>query len=388
MTRNLFSKLAFCIFLVMGLSCSFAFAEEVELIPSDSFELVCNSTYTGYSSDIQLEIERATNTYPFTTSGIFFGDSSTLSLPSDAVYLYSSGQGTSISGVPVDRCAYSYYGKDMSDFSVNFKNLVISLDMDNLLNGYYRYETDFLLGVFFVVDPFQYSIGDYDLTPSYTYDSHPFYIGDSETGMHIEVVLVGEQEYSYKQGQSNVTVSLLKFHSESTFLYDSTYGTDITFNLQTAFSSIFSSLNFDTSAIRATNRTQTAYACYNSRIWSSLYSNVEPPITPTPSPTPYPGQDTQESINSGVSQIESQVSQLINILDVHATPVPVPEELTIDETVIDVLETMTLPDLEDSRSTMSTMWEIFTPAVWYLALLAAAIFAVSIFLWILRGGWL
>lgn len=287
---------------------SCAHAEEVELIPLDSFELVCNSTYTGYTSDIQLEIERATNTYPFTTSGILFGDSTTLALPSDAVYLYSSGNGTTIAGVPIDRCAYSYYGKDIMDFSVNYKNLVVSLDMENLLDGYYRYECDFLLGVFFVVDPFQYSIGDYDLTPSYTYSSQPFFISDSQDGMHIEVTLVGEQEYTYKQGQSNVTVSLLKFHSESTFNYDDLYGTDITFNLEPAFQNIFSSLNFDTSSIRSTGRTQTAYACYNNRVWSSLFSNVDPPVTPTPTPTPSPNQDIINTNNTNTTNIISNIN--------------------------------------------------------------------------------
>lgn len=367
---------------------SFAHAEEVYLVPLDSFEIVCNSTYSGYSSDIQLEIERSTNTYPFNTSGILFGDSTTLGLPSNAVYLYSSGYGASISGVPVDRCAYSYYGKDMSDFSVNFDNLVISLDMDSLLNGFYRYETDFLFGVFFVVDPFQYSIGDYDLTPSYTYDSHPFYIADSDSGMHIEVVLVGEQEYTYKQGQSNVTVSLLKFHAESTFLYDSSYGTDITFNLQSAFSFIFSSLNFDTSAIRATGRTQTAYACYNTRVWSSLFSNVDPPVTPTPSPTPYPGQDTQESINQGVSNIEGQINQLINSLNPVISPIPTPVDFTIDETLFDELESLTLPDVSNAQDSYTYLWDIFNPLWWFLGLLFGSVFVIGIFLYVLRGGFI
>lgn len=387
MSRKVF--FAFLLFCLMDAFCLFpACAEEIDLVPSDSFELVSNSTYTGYTSDIQLEIERSTNSYPFTTSGILFGDSTTLSLPSDAVYLYSSGSGTNIAGVPVDRCAYSYYGKDMTDFSVNYKNLIISLDMDNLLNGYYRYETDFLLGVFFVVDPFQYSIGDYDLTPTYTYDSHPFYIGDSDAGMHIEVVLVGEQEYTYKQGQSNVTVSLLKFHAESTFLYDSAYGTDITFNLQTAFSSIFSSLNFDTSAIRGTGRTQTAYACYNTRVWSSLYSNVDPPVTPTPSPTPYPGQDTQESINAGVNQIESQVNQIVDLLNPQATPIPTPIGIEIDETLLDNLESMTLPDISDGAPVWSTLWDVFEPLLPFVLLMGTSLTIVYFVMFLLRGGWL
>ena len=127
------------VFLTLGCVPLFLFscahAEEVELVPSDSFELVCNSTYTGYTSDLHLEVERATNSYPFTTSGILFGDSITLSLPSNAVYLYSSSYGASISGVPVDRCAYSYYGKDISDFSVNYKNLIVIFEFMGLING-------------------------------------------------------------------------------------------------------------------------------------------------------------------------------------------------------------------------------------------------------------
>lgn len=386
MIRNLFSKLAFCLFLIVGLPCSFAAAEEVSLIPDDSFELVAHGSQSGFTSQVHMEVEKSSTEYPFTISNFLFGNSQ---LVPDSIFLRSSSAQLTYANMLVDRCAYSYYGFEMSDFSVTYDNLVIGLDMSNQVNGYYRYECDFYIGVAVAPDSFYSGSGLSDLTPTFTFSSAPLSIGDSEQGMHCTVYLVGENEYtvSFNNARS-AKLSLIHFHLESTFNFDSQYGSEVAFYLSPVFSNMISSLSFDMSPVRSAGGTPSCNCYYNNRVKSVLYSNVDPPITPTPSPTPYPGQDTQESINAGVSQIESQVSQLTNILDVHATPVPVPEELTIDETVIDVLESMTLPDIEDSRSTMSTMWEIFTPAVWYLALLAAAIFAVSIFLWILRGGWL
>lgn len=372
---------------------SFAHADEVTLIPVDSVEFTARSTYSNYESNVYFEVERSSWTSPFTNTNWYLGPRAQVDSPSDGVYLYpSSGNTQSIQGVTVVRAAYSYYGYQFSDFSVIPLSLVVNLDMSNLINGYYRYECDFEFGVGFVIDPFQYTSGDNDLIPSYSYSSVPLHIADSESGLHISCYFVGQDNFTVLQRDDGVgaslTTGLPHFHCVSTFYYDSEYGTDVTFNLTPIFSTMIGSLSYDMSPVRATNRSQAAYAIYNNRFWSSLYSNVEPPVTPTPVPTPYPGQDTQESIQQGVSNIEGQLYQLINSLNPVVSPIPTPSDFTIDETLFDELETMTLPDVSAAEDTFSSLWDIFDPLWWLLALIFSVTFVIGIFLYVLRGGFI
>lgn len=373
-------------------SFSSAHAEEVSLIPVDSFEFVQHSNASGYESLVHFEVERSAVSYPFTNSNWYLGPQSLVSAPSSSVFLYSSGSQVFISGCPVDRCAYSYYGYQFADFSIFTDSLIVSLDMSGYVNGYYRYELDFEYGAGFVVDPFQYTSGNNVLTPSYTFSSVPLHIPDSDSGMHISCYIVGQQDYTVSQRGdglgATLTTGLVHFHCESTFYFDSSYGTDIVFNLTPIFGNMISKLDYDMSPVRNTGRSQTAYALYNNRFWSSLYSNVEPPVTPTPSPTPYPGQDTQESIHQGVSNIEGQLNQLINSLNPVVSPIPTPSDFTIDETLFDELETMTLPDVSAAEDTFSSLWDIFDPLWWLLALIFSVTFVIGIFLYVLRGGFI
>lgn len=107
----------------------------------------------------------------------------------------------------------------------------------------------------------------------------------------------------------------------------------------------------------------------------------EPPATPTPVPTPYPGQDTQESINQGVQVI-------VDVLDVSATPLPHPDELQIDETLFDSLESMTLPDVSPATDTFANLWTIFDPLWAFIGMLAGSLLVVGIFLYLLKGNFI
>lgn len=125
---------------------------------------------------------------------------------------------------------------------------------------------------------------------------------------------------------------------------------------------------------------------YNTESWymiqsfflPTLYYELEPPATPTPIPTPYPGQDTQESINAGVQQI-------VQGLDVQATPIPHPDDLTIDETIFDALDDMTLPDVTPAQSTFTNLWSIFNPLWAFVGLFAGSMTLVGIFMYCLKG---
>lgn len=384
MSKKLF--FVFLFFLLVGAFSVSASADEVVLIPVDSVEFTAKSTYSNYESNVYFEVERSSWTSPFTNTNWYLGPRDQVDSPSDGVYLYpSSGNTEFIQGVTVVRAAYSYHGYQFSDFSVIPLSLVVNLDMSNLINGYYRYECDFEFGVGFVVDPFQYTSGDNDLIPNYVYNSVPLHIADSDSGMHISCYFVGQDNFTVLQRADGVgaslTTGLPHFHCVSTFYYDSQYGTDVTFDLTPIFSNMIGSLSYDMSPVRDTNRSQAAYAIYNNRFWSSLYSNVEPPVTPTPVPTPYPGQDTQESINQGVQTI-------IHGLDLNATPIPTPVDLSIDETFFDSLDEMTLPDLSAAESTYLSLWDIFNPLWPFIGILVASLFVVAVFCWLLRGGFI
>lgn len=373
MIRLLFPKLAFCVILIIGFSCSFAFAEEVSLVPSDTFELYSTS---NYQPDLVQSVKRSTSLYPFTESTYENGSTS---LVPDSYYLYSSSGSTGHYLDPVQ----SSYGASAGIWSMSFDNFIVTLDMSENINGYYRYSFDLYFGISGGFDQWaSFSARTLDFTPNYSYVSAPLFISDSDSGMHCTVYLVGQTDYTIQDDYADTgileTYSLIHIYVESTFYYDSSYGSEIVFNLEPWFDSNISSLSVDASIIPV-NRSFYFYA--NNRVKSTLVGNVDPPVTPTPTPTPYPGQDTQESINQGVQTI-------IQGLDLNATPIPTPVDFSIDETFFDSLDEMTLPDLSFAESTYLSLWDIFDPLWPFICILVASLFVVTVFCWILRGGFI
>lgn len=380
---KIFIALILGVVLALGAFPHIAYADEIEIVPDVTYELTASAS-VGYTNRVYFEVPNDAygNKYPINETNCMIGNYNDLGLVGTPVFLSSANRDATFGNFPLNYCANWYVPANAQDFSITFHGLHIALDMGENLNGYYRYTCDFLLGCCFNGASAYYRQVTIDATPNYTYNSAPLYISDSENGMHGTIYLVGQTDYFYTIYQnSKVQNGLVKFRFESTFYYDSTYGTEVAFDLSPMFSSMIGPLNYDLSDFRAGGVNSNNYGYYNNRFLSKLFGNVEPPVTPTPTVTPYPGQDTQESINQGVQTI-------IQGLDVQASPIPTPADLTIDETIVDVLETMTLPDLTDAGTSYSNMWDIFTPAVTFLALLASSIFVVSVFLWILRGGWL
>lgn len=357
---------------------SFASAEEVSLVPSDSFELY--SSLSGTSTSFIQEVKRSVSDYPFTDSSCELG---TTSLVPDSFYLYSSSSSSYFSIIK------TVYGSSPT-FNFSFDNCVVTLDMTNNINGYYRYSFDLYFGVCGGFTQWaNYNDITFDFTPSYTYSSVPLAIPDSESGMHCIVYLVGQSDYlvndDYTPSSCFEKFGLVHIFVESTFYYDSNYGTDIVFNLEPWFDSNISSLGIDPTFFTL-DRYFRFYV--NNRVKSSLFGNVDPPVTPSPTVSPYPGQDTQESIQQGVSNIEGQMNQLINSLNPVVSPIPTPADFTIDETLFDELESMTLPDVSSAEDTFSSLWDIFDPIWWFLALLFSVTFVIGIFLYVLRGGFI
>lgn len=378
---KIFIALILGVVFALGAFPHIAHADEVSLVPLDSFEYTAKSSYSNYTSPVYMELERNAWNSPFNSDTFCLGYRDYIDSPSDGVFLYPTSGTVSQNGIQVARCAYEYQGKNIQDFSITPQAFVIALDMSDNLNGYYRYECDFEYGVGFVIDPFQYTTAPADLSPSYIYNSAPLHIPDSDTGMHISVYLVGEDVFvqGMRTGDyTQVTNALVHLHAVSTFYYDSTYGTEVTFDLSPVFSNMVGTLTYDMAPVRNTGRSQTAQAFYNNRVWSALYGNVEPPVTPTPTVTPYPGQDTQESINAGVQQI-------VQGLDVQATPIPQPDDLTIDETLFDMLESMTLPDVSPAEQTFTSLWTIFDPLWAFIGLMAGSMLVVGVYMYCLRG---
>lgn len=354
--------------LVVGVSCLHASAEEVEVTPDDYAILYSSS---GNNIFVQ-ELERSVLLSPFTDQYCPLGTSVVVS---DSVYLFDTSASNYLS------VAKDGYAKSFQDWSMNFTNCEIGLDMSNFPNGYYRYSSDLYFGIGGAFTEYCNFGSAIDLKSSYTYTSAPFFIADSESGMHCTVYLVGETSYQRTENRANAgaseTFNLIHIYIESTFQYDSTYGTDVVFQLKPWFDTNISSLSIDCSPLRSLPSRHFDFYV-NNRWKSSLVGNVEPPVTPTPSPTPYPGQDTQESINAGVQQIVSD-------LNINATPIPTPAYLEIDETIFDE---MTLPDVSSTEETFTNLWDIFDPLWSFIGLLAGSLLVVGVFCYILRGGFI
>lgn len=356
----------------MGLSIK-ASAEEVELTPDDYHILYSSSPY---SAVLDQEIRRDTTLSPFTDAKCPIGTSS---LVPGSTYVYSANAVTRYDIIK------NGMANNMADWAFRYTGCEIGLDMTDQTDGYYRYSADLYFGLGGTFTSYaNVSARTINLKASYTYNSVPLAIPDSESGMHCMVYLVGETEFTREDSYSNAgvyeTYNLVHIYVESTFYYDSAYGTDIVFNLDPWFENNISALSVDCSPLRATvSRNFDFYA--NNRFTSSLVGNVAPPVTPTPSPAPYPGQDTQESINQGVQQIVTDLS-------ISATPVPTPSEIEISPSDLESLEELTLPDVSVTQTTFADLWDIFAPAVPYLTMLAGSLLAVSIFMWILAGRWL
>ena len=358
-------------------SINIAHAEEVELTPSDTF---------NYSVHVQnnagLDKTITTDTYAYPDSSYYWIGGNFLKL-SRVQYKYGSydasvdspGFNPYENGYYLD--FYNYYPKNTTntpvvvpDFYVTITGGELELDTNGLLAGYYRYESEIYIGCAFA------GVGSYNyqnMAPNYTYSSTPIPLpsGGTFTYMGSEAITTSSSSVDL------FTTALLHFHFEET-LYLPGDDEPVVWDLSPGFQYAVGILDYPGLSI---TKNHSLIVFGNNRFDSALYSNVEPPVTPTPSPTPYPGQDTQESINAGVQQI-------VQDLSVYATPVPTPGEITLDPTAFDYLEDLTLPDVSEGSRDISNMWLIFTPAVGYLTLLATSIFVVSIFIYIIRGGWL
>lgn len=382
MIKSCFLKLVFCMALIMGLSCSFAFADEVSIVPSDEVYISAHSSQSGYTTPVIQEVPFS-GTWP--TSPHFMLGYNTLP---DLTYVYNSSGSLTDLGVPIDRCYYAMNMSYMSDFTITYDNIVIELDLSDLPNGYYRYESDIYVGI--ALDGYDFlsrTAYNFNYIPSFIYPTSAVYISDSSSSMHCSVRYVDNVDFTASYLNSSATNRLVHFYLTSTFQYDSTYGSDVVFNLQ-PFLEEFSSFSFSMDQTKAHWNGGYVAFVYNNRFDSKLTGGVEPLFTPTPSPTPYPGQDTQESINQGVSNIEGQMNQLINSFNPVVSPIPTPADFTIDETLFDELETMTLPDISDTQSTYSALWDIFNPLWWILGLMFSIVFVIGIFLYVLRGGFI
>lgn len=351
-------------------SINVAHAEEVELVPEDYCILTSSSPS---DSLLQQEMERSVLLSPFTNSYCQLG---TTSVVPDSVYLYNVNATSYLSIVN------SGFANSFQDWSMTYKNAEIGLDMTDFPNGYYRYSADLYFGIGGGFSEYCNFSSVINLKSTYTFTSAPLYIGDSEDGMHCTVFIVGENTYQRPDNRANTGAAelfnLIHIYIESTFYFDSSYGTDVVFNIKPWFDSNISALSVDCSPLRAINQSRAFYFYANNRFSSSLVGNVDPPVTPTPSPTPYPGQDTQESINSGVQQI-------VQDLNVNATPVPAPDDLTIDETLFDVLDDLTLPDVTPAESTFEELWRIFDPLMPFIVLSGGSLLLVGVFMYCLRG---
>lgn len=376
MIRSSVFKLAFCLVLIMGLSLSFAFAEEV---PVSHTEDVTYTTVYHTSSDYQIAVTTDSWNYcPDPTQTNWIGGNAQRDLRT----LYKAPYPTTVEGTGTTNAAYymslydtiwGYYNPQMPTFTLTLSDCSFTLDTSDLPAGYYRYIVHFYYGCAF------------SNANTVSSSVQPSYLGiSSYTEDFTSIAFNGlVQCQNYFAGNSYPFRSdLLEFTFDTVFYCDGNTS-ETEFNLYYWISQLGKNiLGYDLTGYTI-GRYYYLNIWANNRYYTELYGNVEPPVTPTPSPTPYPGQDTQESINSGVQQIVSDLS-------VVATPVPTPIGLDLDETVLDQLESVTLPDMSNQQlnATFTNLWDIFSSLWSYLGILFGSIVVVSVFCFVIGGRWL
>lgn len=360
----------------MGLNLNLAYAEEVELNPTDFF------TYTSHfqdnTHDVEIVTDSCVNTPVLNANGHYYerwvqgdfltGGAAKVAYKTPAMTDSDHSGLTYFDGNKYTNLYYYHwdgYDYTVPSFQLTFHDSSITLDVTNLLPGWYRYEAEIYVGV----TVFGNANGP-TFDPIFTYDTT-----EIPLGVNGKIYYAGTEDLTTGGYGKLYGTQLVHFHFDDTWEVDPQVE-EYTWNITPAFQYLISSLQYSGGLT-----TRMFGVATNNRFQSKLFGSVEPIVSPTPIPTPYPGQDTQESINQGVQQI-------VQGLDVQATPIPTPEAFTVSPTDLEILETMTLPDLSDTAETVNSIWDIFAPAGWFIAALVSAILVTSIFLYVLRGGWL
>lgn len=375
MIRTYFFKLVFCMLLIMGISCSFASADDVEIV-SYTDSLYLDSTLSvgqgSYNlvSDTMAPLDSVTANW---FGGSAFHSGYRIS------YLYPVSD--TISGyAEYMNQYYSYSIANGSDrplpASLTLNTGSIVLDTTGFSSGAYHYSCEFYVGIGYHRVQHQINTSFY-VPATFALDNV------SLSNNFFTYSYVGKEQVTYYTNGGNASVDLLHFHFDCYFELDGTE-TSKTFSLDTICDFILGSpisYDFATQGPFGSRNSRTFYYLTNNRFVSELWKVDSMPIPPSPTPTPYPGQDTQESINQGVQTI-------ITALDISATPIPTPADLKIDETIFDELETMTLPDVSSTSQNFLDLWSIFAPLWPFLGILFGSLTVVGIFLYFLRGGFI
>lgn len=373
MIRTCFFKLVFCMFLIMGISCSFASADDVEIV-SYTDTLYLDSTLSVGSGSYNLVSDTMASLDSMTSS--WYGGSA---LHSDYRISYLYPASNTLYADYLNE--YYYYsianGSDRPlSASLTLNDGSVVLDTTGFYSGAYHYSCEIYVGIAYTRIQHQNNTSFY-VPATFALDFPGF------TFNYVTASFVGKEQVTYTVNGGSASIDLLHFHYDEYFELDGTE-TSKTFAVGNMFQLILGSpisYDFATQGPLGNRSSRNFYYFTNNRFESELWKVDSLPVPPSPTPTPYPGQDTQESINQGVQTI-------ITALDISATPIPTPTDLKIDETIFDELETMTLPDVSDAQTTYTALWDIFNPLWWFIGLLFSCLFVVGIFLYVLRGGFI
>ncbi|MBO7734504.1 MAG: hypothetical protein J6S67_18210 [Methanobrevibacter sp.] len=292
---------------------SCAHAEEVQLVPSDSWEYEVH--FQNNSDDFYLTTDSTMN-YPDSytdpqnpTHRLILGDF----LCGESQVAYVSGYVPSNDTPVYAPLPYSYQGCypyyylynsgntsiDFPSFTLTFHDSTLTLDCSNLTSGWYRYEAELYLGV--AVGGFgTFSPAPPSFEPTFTYltDEIPL-------GVNGVIYYAGTEDLSTGDVSSPMFgTKLVHFHFEDTFEVDPQVGT-YDWNLTPAFQYLISGLQYQGFSVLK-RQCITVYG--NSRFASSLYGNVDPIVSPTPTPTPSPNQDIINTNNTNTTNIISNIN--------------------------------------------------------------------------------
>lgn len=292
-------KILFAIMAPAWLAFSCAHAEEIELVPTDTFSLSEHVSYSvgdprSYEFDSLVQCPNYSGTFNW-IGGDFLNSSSRIAYQ-DPYYSYSNSVNSKYLNLILQH--YDYYSDNYTvpTFTVSITGGNVSLDVSTLLAGWYRYEADIYIGLGGMSEASFHPSFD----PAFTFNATPFPLASGT------LTYVGTEDYTVGASQNSLFGSkFLHFVLEDTFYIDPAVGS-YDWYLDTAFANIVSGIQYQGGT--TIYRRELLIITTNNRFISRLYSNVDPPITPTPTPTPSPNQDIINNNNSNTTNIITTIN--------------------------------------------------------------------------------
>lgn len=290
--------------LIFLMSCSHAFAAEVEVIPDDEFS--ASMKYDGYNYAGQ----PYTSTVIASRTGTTGSNTNWYRSP-DLIAGYrtigstSSTNSTNSVSYYCSDLNYSYANAETYDFTLSVPQMTVNLYSADLIPGEnYHYTVDIYFGVGFHDEFNNGSPSLCAIYPTYTGNGGSVSFSDNSGDVTATLSYEGFERIAVNGSYSSKYLTdLAHFKLESYFTYNT--GNWIIYDFGSAITSIMPNLSYDMSEVRALNFRRNFHIVDNYRFQSKLYAGVLPP---TPTPTPSPNEDIINNSNQNTTSIIQNIN--------------------------------------------------------------------------------